>query len=119
MNKAKILLCVFIIVAGNIAYHFMSSYAAKYYYSGLAVASYAVLILTYLLAGLIPNLPPIIKSRLICFVLDMALVLIIVFPFVFPSVEISLFLLEARIYIAASVLLGYFLRSTVKLQKKS
>lgn len=119
MKWVKLLLGAAIFVAGNAAYHYMSTYAYNHYHSWLSIASYAVLIATYLLIGLLPSLPPVTKSGTICLIFDIVLLLITVFPFVFPALgKISLFILTKRLYIVSSLLLGYFLKLTLKLRKE-
>ena len=117
MNRIKLFLGAVILILGNLIYYYLRYIAIKYFYFG--VESYIVLVLTYTLIALLPSLPPVTKNKKLCYFFDILLLLIILLPFIFPTSQITLFILANYMHIFFSLLLGYFIRLTFSLHKES
>lgn len=104
-----------VLITGNVSYFVLKSHfhlaVAAY-----AVAAYISLILTYILIGLLLTPSPVIKYKMLYYFFDIFLLVLLLFPFIFPFMQISLFLLETHLYIFLALLLGYSVKSTLKLK---
>lgn len=111
MNKLiyKYLLSCVVLLTGSTLCFWLKSYLYSNL-SAVAYIPYVILVLTYTLVGLL--LDPIysIRHRKLYCIFVIFIFVLLIFPFIFPSSLISLYLIETHIYIFLSLLMGRFIR---------
>lgn len=121
MNKSSLKLMIrlflgsVLLIAGNTFYFLLSSFSKL---PTLQFLPYVILIITYVLFSLLLNPIPKFKHRVLYYIFDIFLILLLFSPFIFPSSLISLYIIETHLYIFLSLLLGYCIKLTILISKK-
>lgn len=110
----KLLVGLIVLTSGNILYIFLQLRPG---FPRFPYMPYVVSIFTYTLIGALKTPTTIINSKVVYCITDIILLLLLLFPFIFPRSLISIFLIDSHINIFFALSLGYYIKLTILILK--